>query len=562
MRLTIRTKLLAGFAAMLLLIVAVGLAGWHSSLTFSARFDDLFKKNAQATVELVEAQDALSQLRYSFAEFMVVRNLDDRPKFLEDDRKLHATVGERMRAFEAHATTPEERELLRQWNDVWTKYGNARPVFFELYAASHFEEAATWRSTVTTPLGATAAGILAKLVLLQRATGERRQLAEVNNARTWGVGSAIIALAMGIGLGVAFTISRSVTRPLRTTVEVLEGVAGRDFTRRLDLESADEMGRMATALNQAVDSVSAALGEVSDSAQQSAEASQGLAAAARELASGAQEQAASLEETAASLEEMASSVKQNAENARQANRLSLEAREVAEKGGGVVAAAVSAMAEINTASRRIADIIGTVDEIAFQTNLLALNAAVEAARAGEQGRGFAVVAAEVRSLAQRSAGAAKEIKSLIHDTVQKVDVGATLVGQSGQSLREIVDAAKRVAEIIAEIAAAGREQTAGIDQVNRAITAMDQLTQSSAAQTEALSSTAQALAVQAAHLRALVGRFKLDRATPVPMPAAAASSTPAAGGPRRPAAHETGATLAAVAAGKNGDERSARGFWG
>jgi methyl-accepting chemotaxis protein len=514
-------------------------------------------------IELVEAQDALSQLRYGLAEFMVLRNLDDRPKFLENDRKLHAAVSERMRAFEAHATTPEEREVLREWNDVWTKYGSARPKFFELYAASLFEEAATWRSTVTTPLGATTARILARLVLLQRSTGERRQLVEVNSAKTWGVGSAIIALAIGIGLGVAFTISRSVTRPLQTTVEVLEAVAGRDFTRRLGLESADEMGRMAAALNQAVDSVSAALGEVSESAQQSAEASQGLAAAARELASGAQEQAASLEETAASLEEMASNVKQNADNARQANRLSLEAREVAEKGGGVVAAAVSAMAEINTASKRIADIIGTVDEIAFQTNLLALNAAVEAARAGEQGRGFAVVAAEVRSLAQRSAGAAKEIKSLIHDTVQKVGVGAALVGQSGQSLREIVDAAKRVAEIIAEIAAAGREQTAGIDQVNRAITAMDQLTQSSAAQTEALSSTAQALAVQAEHLRALVGRFKLDRAAPAPMPVVAAGASPAAAARQhRPAARESGTTLAVVAAAKNGDERSARGVLG
>jgi len=303
MRVTIRTKLLAGFAAMLLLIVAVGLTGWQSSVTYSARFDDLFKKNAQAVIELVDAQDALSQLRYGFAEFMVVRNLDDRPKFLENDRTLHAAVNERMRAFEAHATTPEEREVLREWNDVWTKYGSARPKFFELYAASLFEEAATWRSTMTTPLGATAARILARLVLLQRSTGERRQLVEVNSAKTWGVGSAIIALAIGIGLGVAFTISRSVTRPLQTTVEVLEAVAGRDFTRRLGLESADEMGRMAAALNQAVDSVSAALGEVSESAQQSAEASQGLAAAARELASGAQEQAASLEETAASLEE-------------------------------------------------------------------------------------------------------------------------------------------------------------------------------------------------------------------------------------------------------------------
>jgi methyl-accepting chemotaxis protein len=238
---------------------------------------------------------------------------------------------------------------------------------------------------------------------------------------------------------------------------------------------------------------------------------------AGQLAGGAQAQASSLEETASSLEQITGTVKQTAENARQADRLAAGSRETAEKGGQVVTTAVTAMDEINRASKRIADIISTIDEIAFQTNLLALNAAVEAARAGEQGRGFAVVAAEVRNLAQRSATAAKEIKALIQDSVTKVDAGSALVHKSGQTLEEIVTSVKRVTDIIGEIAAASQEQSSGIDQVNRAVAQMDLVVQTNAAQTDGLASTAQTLATQAAQLQALVGRFKLDaRRPPVP----------------------------------------------
>jgi methyl-accepting chemotaxis protein len=209
------------------------------------------------------------------------------------------------------------------------------------------------------------------------------------------------------------------------------------------------------------------------------------------------------------LEEITGTVKQNAENARQANELAMNSRDVAQMGGEVVTAAVQAMTEITKSSKKIADIITAIDEIAFQTNLLALNAAVEAARAGEQGRGFAVVAAEVRNLAQRSAGAAKEIKDLIGDSVAKVESGSELVNRSGQTLGEITKSVKRVADIIGEIAAASQEQSSGIDQVNRAVTQMDQVVQSNTAQTEELTSTAQSLTAQADQLKALVARFKL-----------------------------------------------------
>ncbi len=222
-----------------------------------------------------------------------------------------------------------------------------------------------------------------------------------------------------------------------------------------------------------------------------------------------EEQAASLEQTASSMEEMTSTVKQNANNAAEANKLASAARLQAEQGGRVVAEAVGAMTSINEASAKIANIIGVIDEIAFQTNLLALNAAVEAARAGEQGRGFAVVATEVRTLASRSAAAAKEIKGLIEDSVSRVDHGSRLVGQSGQSLSDIVSAVKKSSDIVAEIAAACEEQARGIDQVNKAITSLDHVTQQNAALVEEAASAAESLSEEAQHLDRMMANYRI-----------------------------------------------------
>jgi methyl-accepting chemotaxis protein len=254
-----------------------------------------------------------------------------------------------------------------------------------------------------------------------------------------------------------------------------------------------------------------ALLQVSTIADSVTTASLQLAAASEELATGAQEQASSLEETAASLEQITGTIQQNADNAQQANQLAGNSRDIAEKGGEVVGRAIQGMSEINAASKKIADIISAIDEIAFQTNLLALNAAVEAARAGEQGRGFAVVAGEVRNLAQRSAAAAKEIKGLIQDSVAKVETGTKLVDQSGKTLDEIVSSVKRVTDIVSEIAAASREQAGGIEQVNKAVTQMDQVTQGNASQTEELSGTAESLAAQAGQLQRVVAQFNLTK---------------------------------------------------
>jgi methyl-accepting chemotaxis protein len=236
-----------------------------------------------------------------------------------------------------------------------------------------------------------------------------------------------------------------------------------------------------------------------------------MTSASNEISKGAQHQASSLEETASSLEQITSTVKQNTDNAQQARQLANGSRDVAEKGGAVLTDAIKAMGEINQSSTKIADIITTIDEIAFQTNLLALNAAVEAARAGEQGRGFAVVAAEVRNLSQRSALAAKEIKSLIQDSVRKVENGTALVNQSGKTLEEIVGSVKRVTDIVAEIAAASKEQLTGIEQVNKAVAQMDRVTQNNASQTEEMAGTAESLLGHSSDLRDLVGKFRLEK---------------------------------------------------
>lgn len=320
------------------------------------------------------------------------------------------------------------------------------------------------------------------------------------------VGGSITLLLGSMG------VIHSIVGPLGRFEAAMHDVASGegDLTCRMDASANDEIGSMATAFNMFISKIHDVIMHMRESADNVAQASRELTAASDTISCSAQEQAASLEETAASLEQITSTVRQNADNAQMANQLANSAREVAEKGGAVVSTAVSAMSEINSSSRRIAEIITTIDEIAFQTNLLALNAAVEAARAGEQGRGFAVVASEVRSLAQRSASAAREIKGLIEDSVQKVETGAGLVNRSGATLDEIVTAVKRVTDVVAEIAAASRDQSAGIEQVNRAVTQMDQATQSNAAQTEELSATAGNLSGQAAEVQGLVGSFKVN----------------------------------------------------
>jgi methyl-accepting chemotaxis protein len=292
---------------------------------------------------------------------------------------------------------------------------------------------------------------------------------------------------------------------------MLTAVLAGDLTERISLEGKTGFFEaLARAVNQLADNMAEIVSRVKHAAGEVYRGAEEISQGNANLSQRTEEQSSSLEETASSMEQMTSTVKQNADNAGQANQLAVAARDQAEKGGAVVAKAVRAMTDINDASRKIADIIGVIDEIAFQTNLLALNAAVEAARAGEQGRGFAVVASEVRNLAGRSATAAKEIKELIHDSVKKVGDGSLLVTQSGHTLEQIVASVKKVSDIVAEIAAASREQSSGIEQVNRAVMQMDELTQQNAALVEQATAASQAMAQQAGELNETMNRYHLD----------------------------------------------------
>ena len=316
--------------------------------------------------------------------------------------------------------------------------------------------------------------------------------------------------AVLLGAGMAWWITRSITRPLGEAVRISETVAGGDLTTRIVVESTDETGRLIGALKAMNDSLVKIVGEVRTATETMSTASAQIASGNMDLSSRTEAQAGALEQTSSSMEELTSTVKQNADNARQADQYAQSASAVATKGGAAVANVVATMADINHSSNKIVDIISVIDGIAFQTNILALNAAVEAARAGEQGRGFAVVAAEVRNLAQRSASAAKEIKTLIGDSVEKVEAGTRLVGEAGTTMDEIVHSIKQVTDTIVEITAASREQSVGIDQINTAIIQMDQVTQQNAALVEEAAAAAASLQDQGAILLKLVSVFKIN----------------------------------------------------
>jgi methyl-accepting chemotaxis protein len=372
-------------------------------------------------------------------------------------------------------------------------------------------------------------------------------------------------VAVALGVICAAVITRSITGPLGGAVGVAQKVAAGELTSQVVVEGKDETSELLQALKDMNDSLAKTVGDVRNGTELISTASQEIASGNADLSARTESQASSLEETASSMEELTSTVKQNADNARQANQLAVSASSVAEKGGTVVAQVVNTMGSITESSRKIADIISVIDGIAFQTNILALNAAVEAARAGEQGRGFAVVASEVRNLAQRSAGAAKEIKELITDSVEKVDAGSKLVDEAGQTMDLIVTSIRQVADIMGEITAATQEQSNGIEEVNQAITQMDEMTQQNAALVEQAAAAAESMQEQAELLSQAVSIFKLSHdearrpaAAPAPRraPVVVAAPAPAAAAPAiaAPRPKPAAAKKAPAPAASGGDE--------
>ncbi|OZI68681.1 methyl-accepting chemotaxis protein [Bordetella genomosp. 1] len=332
------------------------------------------------------------------------------------------------------------------------------------------------------------------------------------SANLWMVVLGVVAVVSGLLLAVLLT--RGITRPLAQAVRVARTVASNDLTSRITATSRDEIGELMGALQTMNANLAGTVTRIRSGVENIASASSQIAAGNADLSSRTEQQAASLEETAASMEQLSSTVKQNAESARQANQLAAAASDTASRGGATVTEVVGTMSAISASSVKIADIVSVIDGIAFQTNILALNAAVEAARAGEQGKGFAVVAAEVRSLAQRSAQAAKEIKTLIEDTVHKIGQGSDSAERAGATMQDILSAVQRVTDIMGEIAAASAEQADGIEQVNRAVAQMDEVTQQNAALVEEAAAAAGSMQDQAADLRGAVSAFKLQGGTP------------------------------------------------
>jgi methyl-accepting chemotaxis protein len=372
------------------------------------------------------------------------------------------------------------------------------------------------------------------LAALQKlADTQKRQLDEMaakiqqgyESGRNMLIMLGLAAVAMGVGF--AWYITHTITRPISEAVKVAESVSSGDLTSDIVVQSSDETGQLMHALKNMNINLVNIVGQVRGGTDNMAEASSEIAAGNMDLSARTEEQASSLEETASSMEQLTATVKINAENAREACKLAVNASEIASQGGAVVSEVVTTMGSINDSSRKIVDIIGVIDGIAFQTNILALNAAVEAARAGEQGRGFAVVASEVRTLAQRSASAAKEIKALIDTSVHQVEAGTGLVDKAGRTMNDIVASIAKVSGIMSEIADASEEQRVGIEQVNFAITQMDQVTQQNAALVEQAAAAAAAMQEQSAQLAQSVSVFKLTEMQMRDLPGKALPGRPA-----------------------------------
>ena len=434
-------------------------------------------------------------------------------KKLDDDYQRSAAPLDQLMA-SRDDILPEENQALSAIKDVERR---TQPLIAKLIALRQADNTADATALLDKEDGPAFVDWLAsvnRLIDLEEklnndATGQARGLS--GSFFAWML--ALLAVAAGAGAAAAWFISHGLLRQLGGQPDYAVGIAGAIAAGDLSVPietRADDRSSLLYAMKGMRDSLVNIVSQVRAGTLTIANASTEIAAGNQDLSARSERQAGTLEETASSMEELTGTVRQNADNARQANTLAESAQAVAQRGGAVVAQVVQTMASINDSSKQIAEIISVIDGIAFQTNILALNAAVEAARAGEQGRGFAVVAGEVRSLAQRSAAAAKEIKSLISDSVAKVDDGAKLVDEAGSTMEEIVTSVKRVTDIMAEISLASQEQSAGIEQVNRAIGQMDEATQQNAALVEQAGAAASALQDEAANLARLVSIFKLD----------------------------------------------------
>jgi methyl-accepting chemotaxis protein len=510
--LSLRIRLIATMAVLGLIIVTTGLLGIYGMRSTGAAVAENYG-NQLDVVAIANAQNSLSRARFTLDRAVLHPDAPDVDKTLKRMESFVAESDKTWAGYMAEAHTADEAPLAKELDVQRKAYIDGLQA---LVSAVRQHDAEAIESLFLKQLTAKFAGYQKAGTALDGYQNAASKTAFEDSQRLGDrlLKTAIAAVVLGAVLIVISTVTllRSILRPLNQALGHFEAMAKGDLSTPVAIEREDEMGKLMEGLAEMQRQLAGTVRSVRDSSAHIASASSEIAAGNLNLSSRTEQQAASLEETASSLEELTSTVRNNADNARQANQLAVSASEVAVRGGQLVAQVVDTMGSINASSKKIVDIIGVIDGIAFQTNILALNAAVEAARAGEQGRGFAVVAGEVRNLAQRSAAAAKEIKGLITASVATVDTGAGLVDKAGATMTEMVASVARVTDIMAEIMAAGEEQSSGIEQINHAIVQMDQTTQQNAALVEEAAAAAGSLQEQAQSLAELAGSFRLDQA--------------------------------------------------
>jgi len=528
--LKLSTRLTLGFGVLALLIAFTAGMALARLPHIESAFHKVTDERIPRVAALNEVKGNLNQIGVSMRNMAIMSDGAERKKEVEQILAARKNVGDILDKLKTEIASEKGKLLLAKVFDARASYIPAQATFIDLVDAGKADEAKAHLLGVARPLQLAYFATVDDLIKLQ---GEltKESSAEANAAVTaiktamW-ISAGIALLA---ALALAIWIIRSVLRQLGAdpadAVALAQSVAAGDLSVRIDLRKGDTTSLMAQ-LKEMQTSLSDVVSSVRGNSESVATASAQIAQGNQDLSQRTEEQASALEETAASMEQLSSTVKQNADNARQANQLALGASTVAIKGGEVVGQVVETMKGINDSSKKIADIIGVIDGIAFQTNILALNAAVEAARAGEQGRGFAVVASEVRSLAGRSAEAAKEIKSLISASVERVDQGTVLVDQAGVTMTEVVSSIKRVTDIMGEISAASTEQSQGVAQVGEAVGQMDQVTQQNAALVEESAAAAESLKNQAQQLVQAVAVFKLSHGSRSHAPIPAVHATP------------------------------------
>jgi methyl-accepting chemotaxis protein len=514
-RFNIGTRLALGFASVLALTIVVGIFSVNRIGKVNDATADLATNWFPAMRALGDYRAALNGIRRAEAVHIMSSTPED---FAAEElriRNSQADADKAYKAYEATVSTAEEQVILKDLHEAQMRYHASTDKLLPMSRESvgHISEVRAFfvsesRKSFNGVLDAAKAAI----EFQNKGASDSYDVAQVNYEQTRLATMAILIFAVVTGSGLAFAITRSITVPITRAVAVAETVAAGDLTSSVRIDYMDETGHLLSALKRMNENLGSIVGQVRHSSDSIATGSTQISSGNADLSQRTEEQASALQQTSATMEELSSTVRNNADNARQANQLAQGASQVALKGGHVVGQVVNTMKGINDASRKIADIISVIDGIAFQTNILALNAAVEAARAGEQGRGFAVVASEVRSLAQRSAGAAKEIKALITDSVERVDEGTSLVDQAGQTMSEIVSAVQRVSDIVAEISTASVEQSSGITQVGQAVSQMDLVTQQNAALVEESAAAAESLKHQARQLVDAVAVFKIGTA--------------------------------------------------